>query len=233
MSQFNLFMFKVNISSKSLIIYLGVMILFLFFGLYNIKIDFDISSFEILFLNRITIYFDSMIRFALLLNAIVLSLVSLKDATSEMVNLNIILFNQIGINKIFFAKVTNLFKITLMQTIIEYLIIVFFPIIFWPSFKIELIFFLILPYLFLFSFWISLLSFFLINTTKAFYVIAIPLVLVVAIFFIELPIKTYFVMEVNYYLTLTDILPTYLVYVLLNLTIFNLAYLNKMRLVKN
>lgn len=192
------FYFELINNRRNLII-LGALIIVIGLASYmSLNLGFDEGYFEFIYTDYLTSYFISVLRMILIVNSIIIPIVLLSDSKIDNLTINTILFRKIGSSRLFISKMCAYIVFGLYLCIIEYIIIMIMPLIFYPYFKLNFSFISLFIYINLFSLLIILFSYLIQLAIKSIFVAAIPVILVFMSFMLENEYISYIVLDYKY-----------------------------------
>ncbi len=232
MNKLEQFYQKLLLTKKVFLLYFIVLLILIVAAYHSLNLDFDKEAFELLSNDLLNSFYDNTIRLSLLINALLLSMLSIKEVSSEMKNLNIILYNQVGTSAMYLKKTKVILKISFFMSSLEFIILIVTPYIFYPSYKITLLFLELFIYQSLSAATLAVLCFLMVLICRSYYILVIPVLFVLILFFIQNDITNKFLFKFDYTKSYKYYLDTLVLYFSCLTIIIFLGFLLKERQIK-
>lgn len=185
---------RIYLSLKNFLILIVTIIIIAAVSYYNLGLGFDTSEFMFIKDDYIQNYLESSSSFLMILNCVIIPTLFLSELKEEVNTMNYILIPRVSKLKLNFAKLLTALMITVYYCILEMLIVGIVPLIWYPSFVLELTFLKIALFIILYSCFNVLLLLVMTKLFRSFVVVSIPLIVYLILSFIKdnIKIRRYF-----------------------------------------
>lgn len=203
---------RIYLSLKNFLILIVTIIIIAAVSYYNLGLGFDTSEFMFIKDDYIQNYLESSSSFLMILNCVIIPTLFLSELKEEVNTMNYILIPRVSKLKLNFAKLLTALMITVYYCILEMLIVGIVPLIWYPSFVLELTFLKIALFIILYSCFNVLLLLVMTKLFRSFVVVSIPLIVYLILSFIKdnIKIRKYFPILVISSQSLEANLPIYI-----------------------
>lgn len=203
---------RIYLSLKNFLILIVTIIIIAAVSYYNLGLGFDTSEFMFIKDDYIQNYLESSSSFLMILNCVIIPTLFLSELKEEVNTMNYILIPRVSKLKLNFAKLLTALMITVYYCILEMLIVGIVPLIWYPSFVLELTFLKIALFIILYSCFNVLLLLVMTKLFRSFVVVSIPLIVYLILSFIKdnIKIRKYFPILVISSQSLEENLPIYI-----------------------
>lgn len=203
---------RIYLSLKNFLILIVTIIIIAAVSYYNLGLGFDTSEFMFIKDDYIQNYLESSSSFLMILNCVIIPTLFLSELKEEVNTMNYILIPRVSKLKLNFAKLLTALMITVYYCILEMLIVGIVPLIWYPSFVLELTFLKIALFIILYSCFNVLLLLVMTKLFRSFVVVSIPLIVYLILSFIKdnIKIRKYFPILVISSQSLETNLPIYI-----------------------
>lgn len=203
---------RIYLSLKNFLILIVTIIIIAAVSYYNLGLGFDTSEFMFIKDDYIQNYLESSSSFLMILNCVIIPTLFLSELKEEVNTMNYILIPRVSKLKLNFAKLLTALMITVYYCILEMLIVGIVPLIWYPSFVLELTFLKIALFIILYSCLNVLLLLVMTKLFRSFVVVSIPLIVYLILSFIKdnIKIRKYFPILVISSQSLEANLPIYI-----------------------
>lgn len=203
---------RIYLSLKNFLILIVTIIIIAAVSYYNLGLGFDTSEFMFIKDDYIQNYLESSSSFLMILNCVIIPTLFLSELKEEVNTMNYILIPRVSKLKLNFAKLLTALMITVYYCILEMLIVGIVPLIWYPSFVLELTFLKIVLFIILYSCFNVLLLLVMTKLFRSFVVVSIPLIVYLILSFIKdnIKIRKYFPILVISSQSLEANLPIYI-----------------------
>lgn len=203
---------RIYLSLKNFLILIVNIIIIAAVSYYNLGLGFDTSEFMFIKDDYIQNYLESSSSFLMILNCVIIPTLFLSELKEEVNTMNYILIPRVSKLKLNFAKLLTALMITVYYCILEMLIVGIVPLIWYPSFVLELTFLKIVLFIILYSCFNVLLLLVMTKLFRSFVVVSIPLIVYLILSFIKdnIKIRKYFPILVISSQSLETNLPIYI-----------------------
>lgn len=174
---------KIYLNKKNLILIIISLIALIFMSYTSLNLGFKEEEFYFIKEDYVSNYMESTLNFIMIINCVIVPVIFLPELKDESITLNNILIPRVSKSNLFISKILVMFKISLIYSLTQLLIVGITVMIFYPNFYLTYEYLLMSIFIILYSYFNVILMNFSLRLLKVFVVTALPILLYLVVNF--------------------------------------------------